>query len=144
MDPADFLSTARDLCLPIGKREADYRSAISRAYYAVFLTVRERLGNSISFELRMRAQLSKQLTHDWTIRSLCNCGISEIEGYGIALKSLQSARHLADYDMKKVILFAKANEEIANAQDLCDEMNAFGLDKIAAVIAGKLELDHPK
>ena len=78
------------------------------------------------------------------IRNLCNCGNPEIEGHGIALKSLQSARHLADYDMKKEIGYEKAKEEFDNAQDLFNEMKRFGFDKITAEIVKKLNQDNPK
>ena len=42
-DPGDFLTLARSLASKPGATEAELRTAVSRAYYAVFLKARENL-----------------------------------------------------------------------------------------------------
>jgi uncharacterized protein (UPF0332 family) len=85
-----FLEVAEDLSA--GSREADWRSAVSRAYYAGFHTARwlfERLG----FEVPRGDS-----AHAYLWMRLANSGHPDVQNAGDQLNPLRNARNRADYD----------------------------------------------
>jgi uncharacterized protein (UPF0332 family) len=87
-DPADFLAVARRLTR--GHSEGDYRSAISRAYYAVFLRNREALTKSGTIATSNSGQ-----DHGLVFRALRNRNRT----LGREFDRLRRARTSADYDL---------------------------------------------
>jgi uncharacterized protein (UPF0332 family) len=95
MDPRDFLEVAKKLSQ--GGTAAEYRTAISRAYYATYHVGAE-------FLKGMGCAISDGPTgHGEVIRNLSHCDDLELAKVGSQLTDLRSQRNAADYylDNKK-------------------------------------------
>jgi hypothetical protein len=89
MDPRNFLDVAFDLAGEF--READWRSAVSRAYYAAF-HVAGQLLQRCSFVVPQGDQ-----AHGFSWIRLANCGDTSGQQAGNELRRLRGARNRADY-----------------------------------------------
>ncbi len=101
MSGEDFLVLAKSLL----KRptEAAYRSAVSRAYYAVF-----HVGVTFLAELGLKASDGPQ-AHAQLRARVNNCGVPELKNsYGL-LYDLYKRRRFADYDLNLAIFRAQAD-----------------------------------
>ena len=90
MDARDYLRLAERLVT--GSTEAEWRSAVSRAYYSSFHVARRLLlncGFGVPHADRAHAYL-------W--RRLANCGDTEVRDAGNVLNFLRGERNQADYD----------------------------------------------
>ena len=125
MDPRDFLATAGRL-LAGEPTEADCRTCVSRAYYAVFLTVRDIMCRRVSIALRSAALGGRRPSHVKTIRCLRGASDSEVRCLGKELDNLYSARLDADYEMAKSFSRDRAQEELANARDTVADIDRVG------------------
>jgi uncharacterized protein (UPF0332 family) len=105
----DFL-VAADLFAD-GTTEAEWRSAVSRAYYAAFHVARL-LFQSLGFSVP-RADAA----HKYLAFRLQNCGHSELEQAGRELDALRYLRNQADYDLSPSCSqqHAKAQVDFARA-----------------------------
>lgn len=92
MQPEKFLDTAR--VLAAGSDPAQYRSAISRAYYAVYNTADR-------FLARMNFQRPKQDYHDILQKRLLASGDPAFKQLGSNLGDFHRERVAADYHMDK-------------------------------------------
>jgi uncharacterized protein (UPF0332 family) len=90
MNWRDFLSLAARLAA--GATEADWRTAVSRAYYAD-IHVARRLLADLNFTVP-RADRA----HQYLVFRLSNCGESALEQAGRDLETLRRLRNRADYD----------------------------------------------
>ncbi len=108
MDVLDFLRVAESWV--IRPTEAEWRSAVSRAYYSVFHVARQLLVQC-GVEVRKGDQ-----AHAYLWRRLSNCGVPEVQHAGRELQNLRGDRNLADYDMHVAFpqAHAKAAVELAN------------------------------
>jgi len=89
MDPRDFLDIAKKLSQ--GGTAAEYRTAISRAYYATYHV-------GADFLKGIGCTISKGPTgHEEVIRNLSHCGDLELAKVGSQLTDLRSQRNNADY-----------------------------------------------
>ena len=93
--------------------EAERRTSISRAYYAVF--------NHIATLLREnKIELPKESPHKKMTHYLNNCGVAEIENLSSSINDLRAERNKADYDMGCIkfnkntcqLLFLKAKSSL--------------------------------
>jgi uncharacterized protein (UPF0332 family) len=91
MNPRDFLNLANDLT--IGSSEAEWRTAVSRAYYAAFHVARKLL-TQCGFAVPQAEQ-----AHGYLWLQLCNAGHVDLAKAGRDLGRLRSYRNLADYDI---------------------------------------------
>jgi len=91
MTGQDFLAVANQLAG--GSTEAEWRSAVSRAYYAAYHVARE-LMEVLGFTVP-RAERA----HVYLSRRLANCGHSRTRQAGADLNSLRGDRNEADYDL---------------------------------------------
>lgn len=92
MDGSDFLNLA--IRLSGGTSEAEWRSAVSRAYYGAFHLARE-------FVARCRVSLPKTAdAHDKLQWCLNHAGDEMLAAIGNKLNSLRAARNVADYDLQ--------------------------------------------
>ena len=91
MDVLDFLRLAESWANR--STEAEWRSAVSRAYYSVFHVARQLL-SQCGFEVRKGDQ-----AHAYLWRRLSNCGVPEVRHAGRELQNLRGDRNVADYDM---------------------------------------------
>jgi uncharacterized protein (UPF0332 family) len=116
MDGRDFLEVARDLAS--GSREADWRSAVSRAYYAAFHVARlfmEEVGFTVPRADRAHA-------HIWL--RLANSGDPQTSRAGNELKALREVRNLCDYDLRRGVVQAFAVAQVKQAEDLIRVLDA--------------------
>src|ERR1043166_7013556 len=102
MDARDYLRLAETLVA--GASEAEWRSAVSRAYYAVFHVAR-RLLLSCGFVV---ARADRAHAYLW--RRLANCGDPDVQDAGNKLNALRGERNDADYDFDQP--FDKASVEV--------------------------------
>jgi uncharacterized protein (UPF0332 family) len=91
MDETGFLDVADDLST--GSREADWRTAISRAYYAAFHKARRLLRRS-GFGVPRGEQ-----AHAYLWLRLSNAQHAEVVEAGQTLNDLRRARNNADYEV---------------------------------------------
>ena len=136
MNPKDFLRTAKNLCNRF-PHEADFRSAVSRAYYAVFNYARERL-------LEEGIVYDRVDVHSSIVKELRNCGINdlpELEYLKEPIKRFEVLRRdrvRADYEMndttfadqKQTFLLVNRAEEIVEAFDK-QNLNTYKLKLMA-------------
>jgi len=90
MNWRDFLLLAARLAA--GTTEADWRTAVSRAYYATFHVAR-RLFADLNFTVPRAYR-----AHQYLVFRLSNCGESVVEQAGRNLETLRRLRNRADYD----------------------------------------------
>lgn len=94
MDPRAFLDVAKKLSG--GNTVAEYRTAISRAYYATHHVGAE-------FLERVGCVISKGPSgHEEVIRNLSQCGDLELVDVGSKLSDLRSKRIIADYRLENI------------------------------------------
>jgi len=108
-DPEQFLALAHDLARTDGAGEAAFRSAISRAYYAVFLKARASLEHS--------GQLQPTYTgrdHALIIAALRADGGAQ----GDQLDKLRQDRARADYRLNLEMTRRNADDVLFRAQHL--------------------------
>jgi uncharacterized protein (UPF0332 family) len=91
MKPREFLDVADDLSM--GLREADWRSAVSRAYYAAFHTARLFL-QQCGFDVPLADQ-----AHAYLWLRLSNSGHPDVQTTGTSLARLRQMRNTADYNL---------------------------------------------
>jgi uncharacterized protein (UPF0332 family) len=105
MDPVEFLRFAeKTLCRDDGP--ASCRSAISRAYYAAFLSCRERL-ESVGVDVPHNAT-----GHNEVQRKLSRSGDPRYRKVASDLGNLQSQRLTADYDLSKAVVEKRENAQL--------------------------------
>lgn len=118
MDAHGFFAFAESLAESVKanpsqpNREAVCRSAISRAYYALFLLSRELL-DELGFDLRHIPSPHSNLE-----QALANSGVLSLQRLANALRMLCSARTQADYDLRPgdIESIAKVQDVINNAR----------------------------
>jgi uncharacterized protein (UPF0332 family) len=93
MNPQEFLDVADDLM--VGVREGDWRSAVSRAYYAAFHVARMLLRQA-GFLVPHADQ-----AHGYLWLRLSNSGHPDVQQTGTDLKELRRIRNWADYDLDR-------------------------------------------
>ena len=100
MDGKCFLTTAQFLSTE-GSTEADFRSAVSRAYYACFLTARGIAFRNCGEAFRQSADIHKEssITHDRLPRYLKAGSGEAVQRLGVTLAGLLGCRKDADYEM---------------------------------------------
>jgi uncharacterized protein (UPF0332 family) len=94
MDPRDFLTLAKSL--QSGKAEAEWRTAISRSYYAGFHAARQLL-LGWGFQIGRTDQAHVGIT-----RRLAAASVVELATASRELSDLRSKRNAADYDLDRV------------------------------------------
>jgi uncharacterized protein (UPF0332 family) len=111
-----FLAVAH--ALAAGPTEAEWRSAVSRAYYAAFHTAREFLTR-----LRFRVPAGEQ-AHAYLWLRLSNTGDPVSDSIGRLLRDLRGRRNYADYDLGRPRTQANATDATNDARDLIARMDA--------------------
>lgn len=98
--PLEFLVLAEDLMQ--GGSEAEWRTAVSRGYYAVFLVAR-----ALFVDLGFRVPRASR-AHAYLWMRLSNTGVPQVDAAGAALNDLQGERNTADYDIRLTLAQADA------------------------------------
>jgi uncharacterized protein (UPF0332 family) len=110
MDETGFLELADELST--GSRQADWRSAVSRAYYAAFHKARSTLRQG-----GFRVPDGEQ-AHGYLWLRLSNSGHPDVVNAGDDLKNLRRIRNWADYDFDRSLDDAKAIVRVQVATDI--------------------------
>lgn len=144
MDANEFLSTARDL-LSSAKREGDFRSCISRAYYSVYHTACAAIREGVNQDLRIRAGITRKegLEHRVLISYLKNASDGEVKEAGDELYNLRAARVRADYHLWRSIDKTRAREAIDDASEQCVRIDGLTARRIGEAIAPYLKTIYP-
>src|SRR4051812_7227358 len=110
MTGRDFLTLAARLAL--GAEEADWRTAVSRAYYAAFHAARSLLtdlGFAVPREERAHKYLAFRLT---------NAPVGRAPRVGLDLDNLRTERNRADYDLDDPFDVAAAVQHVRIAEQV--------------------------
>lgn len=102
-----FLASAA--ALQNGPAEADWRSAVSRAYYAAFHEARM-LFHSLGFRVPRAEQ-----AHAYLWLRLSNCGDPQVRQAGTQLNHLRGQRNVADYDLALTVTQRDASVHVQSA-----------------------------
>jgi uncharacterized protein (UPF0332 family) len=105
MNPRDFLDVAGEWAT--GAREAEWRSALSRAYYAAFHVAGALL------EASGFAVPQVEGAHAYLWLRLSNAGHPDVQQAGSNLRALRGLRNWADYDLSRPFPQALAIKEVA-------------------------------
>lgn len=130
MTPATLLALADRLAL--GADETDWRSAVSRAYYAAFHAARSFLSRP-GF-----TQPKKGSVHDYLVRRLGGAtGHRDVLDAGYHLGRLRIERNKADYDLAWSITQPATATLVARARTIVNTLAAVEADpaRLAAVVA---------
>ena len=126
MDGQDFLLTARRLLS--SAEESDWRSAISRAYYAVFHFGCD-FYRAHGLDLGMGGQVHSNL-----YIGLNNCGHAAVHTLAGRVDSLRGDRADADYDLRRPVSNAKAITCVRQAETIIADFLAILVNIPAAQI----------
>jgi uncharacterized protein (UPF0332 family) len=129
MDETGFLDLADDLST--GSREAEWRSAISRAYYAAFHKARRLLQHNGFVVPRA------ERAHAYLWMRLSNSNHPDVIDAGQALFDLRKARNEADYDVDAPIAPSDAIDHVRVATNLIRLLD--DLSKEAVILARVVE-----
>src|SRR5262249_51516909 len=108
--------------------EVDWRSAVSRAYYAAFHVARDLL-RDLGFQVPRAAN-----AHSYLSLRLSNCGDPTIQQVGTHLNSLQRKRNLADYDIHLTLSQSDALVLVQLARSVILHLNAGRVDLVRTQI----------
>jgi uncharacterized protein (UPF0332 family) len=129
MDETGFLELADELSM--GSRQADWRSAISRAYYAAFHKAR-----SILFRAGFRTPDGER-AHAYLWMRLSNTGHPDVNDAGGRLSRLRALRNWADYDFSRPVDEASAILQVQIATNIMELLD--DLAKEATILARVVE-----
>ncbi len=143
MDGKLFLGTARFL-RSNRSDEAAYRSAVSRAYYACFLEIRQVAFDNCDDGARRKARISKVrgIRHEPLQRYLKNSPCRNIQQLGEDLASLHGNRQDADYNMAHSLTADDSQDAIDDAQALLDAFSRVAPAKIGSAMAENIRQTH--
>ncbi len=116
MSGRDFLPLAARLAT--GGTEAEWRTAISRAYYAAFLVARGLL-RDVGF-----SPPPDESAHKYAVYRLSNCGAPAIQQAGRDLDSLKRLRNRSDYDEAIAITQTQATAAVRLAELILQTLDA--------------------
>lgn len=141
MDGNLFLGTAH-LLRNRGSGEADYRSAISRAYYACFIVTRKLAFRTCSQNSRKIAHIkSEQCIGHKTLKNYLKNGSDDrsVCGLGEDFTGLQGNRIDADYNMKQTITFNDAHDAIEAAEAFFESLSQIPDKAIGDAVDGYIK-----
>ncbi len=132
MDFRDYLTLAARLVA--GTTEAEWRSAISRAYYAAFHIARELLSN-----LGFRVPQAER-SHGYLWLRLANAGAADVRVAGNRLNALRRQRNRADYDSHPSLSQVTAANEVKNAEDIIQALDAAAVEPVRTQITDAMKV----
>jgi uncharacterized protein (UPF0332 family) len=130
MDFRDYLRLAA--VLANGPGEAEWRSAVSRAYYAAFHVAR-RLLTSMGFRV---PQADRAHAHLWL--RLANSGHSDVQIAATRLNDLRRERNRADYDEGRPMRQATAAKHVQTAEEVVRVLDAASVAPTRSRVAGAM------
>lgn len=132
MDFRDYLTLARELVRR--PKEADWRTGVSRAYYAAFHVARELLE-----DLGFRVPRAER-AHAYLCLRLSNVGNVDVSAAGRQLNGLRGERNRADYDGHIALLQAHAINIVALAETAIQGLDAGAVEPIRTQITDAMKV----
>jgi uncharacterized protein (UPF0332 family) len=132
MNGRDFLPLAKQLVR--GTTEAEWRSAVSRAYYACFHVAR-RLLSDLGF-IVPRADRA----HQYLVFRLSNSGEAPVEQTGRDLETLRRLRNRADYDETPALPQPQAAAGVQLAERIVQALDDARLEPIRTQITDTMKV----
>jgi uncharacterized protein (UPF0332 family) len=134
------METARDLAQ--NSREADWRSSISRGYYAIYNHFRKILADGVPGPTLKKGDLSSAyMGHDKLVRALRNCDEKDVRSLGSALNDMKSERRRADYLLDEKVDRQRAKNALEELEDILTEIDTVTHVNIAKAV--KEHLNKP-
>jgi hypothetical protein len=126
MDPREFQTIAGRLAATRAYGAAGYRTAIGRAYYAVF-----NIAVNVLDELGLVPSGGPQV-HEQTISLLKASGDSELPGIGGQINDLRTSRNHANYHLDRLDVekFTYAQAAVETAEDIIANFDKFLADSV--------------
>jgi uncharacterized protein (UPF0332 family) len=122
----DLLSLAGQLSL--AATEAEWRAAVSRAYYAGFHAARD-LFRDLGFTVSQADQ-----AHPYLSRRLQNCGVPSVQVAGVRLHRLRGDRNRADYELQTDVSDVDAKFNVIEARKCLQIMATAYTDPVRAQV----------
>ena len=132
MDFRDYLSLS--ITLANGSIEAEWRSAVSRAYYAAFHVARQLL-MGLSF-----AVPSADRAHGYLWMCLANAGQADVEAAGNRLNALRRERNRADYDPHVSVSQAIARAQVRRAEEIIQALDAAAIEPVRTQVTDAMKV----
>jgi uncharacterized protein (UPF0332 family) len=132
MNGRDFLASANRLLR--STEEADWRSAVSRAYYAAFHVARQLLT-----DLQFRVPWGER-AHAYLWLRLSNCGDPQVESAGRSLQRLRGDRNRADYDLHHSLARSWAPPLVQEARQIIAILDTATMDPIRTQITDAMKI----
>jgi uncharacterized protein (UPF0332 family) len=120
--------------LVTGSAEAEWRTAVSRAYYAVFHAARAILilcGFDVPRSERAHGYLWLRLT---------NSGHPDVELAGERLNNLRGVRNQSDYELAGELKRSKAVRQVQTAHDVMSALDAAALEPTRTQISAAMRV----
>lgn len=114
--------------------EAEWRSAVSRAYYAAFHVGRQLL-RGLGFQVPRGDR-----AHAYLWLRLSNCGDPQVGRAGSDLNMLRQDRNRADYDVEKTVAQADALLQIQAARRIVNTLLQASVDPIRSQITDAMKI----
>lgn len=132
MDFRDYLNLA--VALVNGSSEAEWRSAVSRAYYAAFHVAREFLA-SLNFTVP-----HAERAHGYLWLRLANAGHADVCDAGNRLNALRRERNRADYDAHISVSQSSARTHVQRAEEIIQALDAAAIEPIRTQIIDAMKI----
>lgn len=132
MDFRDFLNRANTLVN--GTTEGEWRTAVSRAYYAAFHVPRELL-----IDLNFRVPHAERV-HGYLWLRLANAGDADVQEAGNRLNALRRERNRSDYDAHLTLHQAMARNHIQRAKGIIQALDAAAIEPIRTQITDAMKI----
>jgi uncharacterized protein (UPF0332 family) len=116
MNWGDFLALAERLAG--GSTEAEWRFAVSRAYYTVF-----HLARRLFFEVHFTTPRADR-AHQYLVFRLSNSGEPTVEQAGRDMETLRRLRNRADYDDSPALTKSQATAAVKVAEAIIQSLDA--------------------
>ena len=126
IQPLEFLTLAE--IWVEGSSEGEWRSAVSRAYYAAFHVARDLL-TGLGFRVPHGPQ-----AHAYLWMRLSNCGDPGIADAGSDLNDLQGWRNRADYDLRRTLNQPTARTWVRTARAVVQRLDSALVDPARAQV----------
>jgi len=132
MDARDFLTLAENLVH--GSLEVEWRSAVSRGYYAAFHVARE-----LFLQCNFRVPYGEP-AHIYLSRRLSNAGHPDVQRAGGKLDMLRTQRNRADYDCRVVFQHTMAQAQVLAAREIIQSLDAAAQEPVKTQITDAIKI----
>lgn len=132
IDALEYFRLAEKLV--VGTTEAEWRSAVSRAYYAVFHVARKLLV-SCGFNVKRGEQ-----AHAYLWLRLANCGNPDLQTAANRLTNLRGDRNRADYEFQQTFGQSKAHAAVLRTGEIIRVLNTTDSTPVRAMITDAMRV----